>query len=47
MVEPEVYLASTFHVDGNYFILAWLAANFMLLFSVYCSEELMEDSGHN
>ncbi|MEM2307080.1 MAG: hypothetical protein QXE26_05685 [Candidatus Bathyarchaeia archaeon] len=33
--QPEVYLASTFHVDGNYFILAWLAANFMLLFSIY------------
>lgn len=32
---PEAYLASTFHVDGNYFILAWVVANFMLLFSVY------------
>lgn len=33
--QPEVYLASTFHVDRNYFILAWLAANFTLLFTAY------------
>jgi hypothetical protein len=33
--QPESYLASTFHVDGNYFILAWLVANFLLLFLIY------------
>ena len=33
--QPDAYLASTFHVDGTYFILAWLAANFLLLFLIY------------
>jgi len=33
--QPEQYLDSTFSVDGNYFILAWLAANFLLLFLIY------------
>jgi hypothetical protein len=33
--QPESYLASTLHVDGNYFILAWLVANFLLLFLIY------------
>ena len=28
-------MASTFHVDGNYFILSWLVANFLLLFLIY------------
>jgi len=32
---PEAYLNSTFCVNGNYFILAWLAANFLLLFVIY------------
>ncbi len=33
--QPQKYLDSTFAVNGNYFILAWLAANFLLLFIVY------------
>jgi hypothetical protein len=33
--QPSTYLASTFHVDGNYFILSWLVANFLLLFVIY------------
>jgi len=33
--QPNAYLASTFHVDGTYFILAWLVANFLLLFLIY------------
>jgi hypothetical protein len=33
--QPEEYLASTFHVDGTYFILALLAANFLLIFIIY------------
>lgn len=33
--EPKAYLDSTFSVSGNYFILAWLAANFLLIFLVY------------
>jgi hypothetical protein len=30
--QPQVYLNSTFPVDGNYFLLAWTVANFLLLF---------------
>ncbi|MCW4045737.1 MAG: Vps62-related protein [Candidatus Bathyarchaeota archaeon] len=33
--QPSTYLASTFHVDGAYFILAWLVANFLLLLAIY------------
>jgi hypothetical protein len=33
--QPNAYLASTFHVDGTYFILAWIVANFLLLFLIY------------
>ncbi|MCX8150259.1 MAG: hypothetical protein N3D85_01970 [Candidatus Bathyarchaeota archaeon] len=33
--QPEVYLNSTFTVNGTYFILALLVANFLLLFVVY------------
>jgi len=33
--QPGQYLDSTFSVDGNYFILAWFAANFLLLFLIY------------
>lgn len=32
---PYSYLDSTLHVDGNYFILAWLVANFLLLLVIY------------
>jgi hypothetical protein len=32
---PTQYLESTFSVNGNYFILAWLVANFLLLFLIY------------
>ena len=33
--QPESYLASTFQVNGTYFILAWLVVNFLLLFIIY------------
>lgn len=33
--QPEDYLNQTFTVDGTYFILAWLVANFLLLFVIY------------
>jgi|WetSurMetagenome_2_1015567.scaffolds.fasta_scaffold38396_2 hypothetical protein len=33
--QPESYLAQTFSVDGTYFILALLVANFLLIFLVY------------
>ncbi|MGF3522159.1 MAG: hypothetical protein ACQXXJ_03560 [Candidatus Bathyarchaeia archaeon] len=33
--QPEAYLNSTFTVDGTYFILALLVANFLLLFVIY------------
>jgi hypothetical protein len=33
--QPAMYMASTFSVDGSYFTLAWLVANFLLLFLVY------------
>ena len=33
--QPEAYLNSTFHVDGTYFILALLAANFLLILIIY------------
>ena len=33
--DPESYLSSTFSVGGTYFILAWLVANFLLLFVIY------------
>lgn len=33
--QPEVYLNSTFTVNGTYFILALLVANFLLLFVIY------------
>jgi len=33
--QPEAYLDSTFSVNGNYFILAWLVAYFLLLFAIY------------
>jgi hypothetical protein len=33
--QPEAYKQSTFVVDSNYFILAWLVANFLLLFLIY------------
>ena len=33
--QPSTYLASTFHVNGTYFILAWLVANFLLLLVIY------------
>lgn len=33
--QPEIYLDSTLSVNGNYFILAWLVANFLLLFVIY------------
>jgi hypothetical protein len=33
--DPEGYLGSTFSVGGTYFILAWLVANFLLLFVIY------------
>jgi hypothetical protein len=32
---PEEYLNQTFTVNGIYFILAWLLANFLLLFVIY------------
>jgi hypothetical protein len=32
---PESYLDSTFGVYGNYFTLAWIVANIMLLFAIY------------
>ena len=32
---PDSYKASTFAVNGNYFILAWIVANFLLLFLIY------------
>ncbi len=34
-VQPESYLSSTLGVNGNYFILAWLAAYFLLIISSY------------
>jgi hypothetical protein len=34
-VDPEGYLNTTFSVGGTYFILAWLVANFLLLFVIY------------
>ncbi len=33
--QPESYLSSTLTVDGSYFILAWLVANFLVLFLIY------------
>ncbi|MCW4019440.1 MAG: Vps62-related protein [Candidatus Bathyarchaeota archaeon] len=33
--KPSTFMASTFSVDGSYFTLAWLAANFLLLFIIY------------
>jgi hypothetical protein len=33
--DPQGYLDSTFSVNGSYFILAWLAAYFLLLFVIY------------
>jgi hypothetical protein len=33
--DPESYFNSTFSVGGTYFILAWLVANFLLLFVIY------------
>lgn len=33
--QPEVYADYTFSVSGTYFILAWLVANFLLLFVIY------------
>ncbi|MBM3896915.1 MAG: DUF946 domain-containing protein [Thaumarchaeota archaeon] len=33
--QPQAYLNSTFAVDGNYFLLAWIVANFLLLFLAY------------
>ena len=33
--QPYSYLASTSHVDGTYFIMAWVVANLMLLFIIY------------
>jgi hypothetical protein len=33
--QPTAYLSSTFSVDGNYFILAFIAANFLLIFLAY------------
>lgn len=33
--QPEIYLGSTLTVGSVYFILAWLVANFLLLFTVY------------
>jgi len=33
--QPEAYLNSTFTVNGTYFILALLVANFFLLFAIY------------
>jgi hypothetical protein len=33
--QPNSYLASTTHVDGNYFIAAWVVANFLLLLAIY------------
>jgi len=33
--QPGKYLGQTFPVDGNYFILAWIAANFLLIFVIY------------
>jgi len=33
--DPEGYLGFTFSVGGTYFILAWLVANFLLLFVIY------------
>jgi hypothetical protein len=32
---PQAYLDATFGVNGNYFILAWLAYYFLLLFVIY------------
>jgi len=33
--QPLAYLDTTLGVNGNYFILAWFAANFLLLFVIY------------
>jgi hypothetical protein len=33
--QPYSYLDSTLHVDGTYFILAWIVANFLLLLVIY------------
>ena len=33
--QPETYLGQTFSVGGNYFLLAWLLANFLLFFVIY------------
>jgi len=33
--QPQAYLNQTFSVDSNYFTLAWIAANFLLIFLVY------------
>lgn len=33
--QPEIYLGKTFAVGGNYFMLAWLVANFLLFFIIY------------
>jgi len=33
--EPQSYLNSTMNVDGTYFILAWFAASFLLIFVIY------------
>lgn len=33
--QPEAYLDSTFSVNNYYFILAWVIANFLLLFLIY------------
>ncbi|MCW4005543.1 MAG: Vps62-related protein [Candidatus Bathyarchaeota archaeon] len=32
---PDLYLSTTFTVEGNYFTLAWLVANFLMLFLIY------------
>ena len=33
--QPENYLGKTFSVGGNYFMIAWLLANFLLFFIIY------------
>jgi hypothetical protein len=33
--QPEEYLSQTLTVNGTYFIIAWFAANFLLLFVIY------------
>jgi len=33
--QPQAYLDSTFSVNGTYFILAWLVANFLLILFIY------------